>query len=118
MFLKKNEWLFTQFSLIPGNVKVQKQKGFHNPGSHRPISQQHVEKMYTDYFERHFDNDPWCLQHKVYFEIAFFLGKRGFEGLRDLKKGNFAVHTTDDSREYLEMTKRLPKSHKGMIIMK
>ena len=45
-----------------------------------------------------------CLQHKVYFDIAFFLGKRGQEGLRQLKQDSFALKINKDDEEYLELT--------------
>ena len=68
------------------------------------VSKQHIEGIYTNWFIPHFDNDPCCLQHKVYFNIAFYLGKRGTGGLRELNKGSFAIHQTADGKEYLELT--------------
>ena len=59
--------------------------------------------MYNDYFIPHFDNDPRCLQHKVYFDIAFFLGKRAKEGLRELKIDSFTLKTNAQGRDYLEL---------------
>ena len=44
------------------------------------------------------------MQHKVYFDIAFFLGKRGQEGLRQLKKNSFALKLNQNNQEYLELT--------------
>ena len=46
------------------------------------------------------DNDPVCLQHKVYFGIAYFLGKRGAEDLRELKKDSFEIKV-NRREEYL-----------------
>ena len=45
-----------------------------------------------------------CLQHKVYFDIAFFMGKRGQEGLCKLNKNSFALKVNAHGREYLELT--------------
>ena len=50
------------------------------------------------------DNDPHCLQHKVYFDIAYFMGKCGKEGLRELKKSSFILKNTSRGCEYLELT--------------
>ena len=44
-----------------------------------------------------------ALQHKVYFEIAYFLGKRGKEGLRQLKKTSFSLKVNSEGREYFEL---------------
>ena len=63
-----------------------------------------LNKIYTDYFEPNFENDPTCLQHKVYFDIAYFLGRRGSEGLRDLTKDSFELKKTEDGKEYLQLT--------------
>ena len=49
------------------------------------MSQQHIEEVYDKYFNDRFDNNPRCLQHKVYFDIAYFIGKHGKDGLQELK---------------------------------
>ena len=56
-----------------------------------------------DYFVPHFDNNPQCLQHKIYFNITYFLGKRGKEGLRELQKDSFELCYTDQGRAYYTM---------------
>ena len=63
-----------------------------------------MKQIYQNYFIPHYDNEPVCLQHKVYFDIAFYLGKRGTEGLHDMKKNSFGFFTTDDKKEYLQLT--------------
>ena len=40
----------------------------------------------------------------MYFEIAYFLGKRGQEGLRQLTKTSFIIKTNPQGKEYIEMT--------------
>ena len=67
------------------------------------MSQQHIEEVYEKYFNDHPENDPRCLQHKVYFDIAYFMGKRGKEGLRELKKQSFEIKQNDTGREYIEL---------------
>ena len=62
-----------------------------------------LDKIYTNYFLLHFDNDPHCLQLKVYFDIAFFLGKWGQEGMRQLKKDSFDLKVTSEGKGYLEL---------------
>ena len=67
------------------------------------MSKDHVEQVYRDYFIPHYNNDPRVLQHKVYFDITYFLGKRGTKGLRELTKDSFIVKVTDNGHEYLEL---------------
>ena len=86
---------------LPGNLCDVKDNGLDTSRCHQPISQTDLDTIYTNYFMPHFDNDPRCLQHKIYFDIAFFLGKRGLEGLRKLTKNCFEL--TSDGKEYLEL---------------
>ena len=70
---------------------------------YRPLSQEHKFQIYENYFEPHFDNDPTGLQHKIYFDLAYYMGKRGTEGLRSLKKDSFEIKQNNGGREYLEL---------------
>ena len=57
-------------------------EGGHDKKKKKPVlSPADLNKIYTEYFEPDFDIDPICLQHKVYLDIAYFLGWRGSEGL-------------------------------------
>ena len=60
-----------------------------------------MKQIYKDYFIPYWDSDPVCLQHKVYFNIAFFLGTCGVEGLRQLRKDSFKIKENKDDREYM-----------------
>ena len=46
---------------------------------HKPIEEGHLKQIYDDYFTPHWSNDPVCLQHKIYFDVSFFLRKRGLK---------------------------------------
>ena len=70
--------------------------------SKKSVSKHDLDKMY-DYVCANLD-DPECLQHKVYLNIAFYCGRRGREGLRKLTLNSFALKTTPDGRKYLIMT--------------
>ena len=94
-----------------GNLRKQKDEGHNTSKSHRPIEEGHMKQIYDDYFIPHWNKDPVCLQHKVYFDIVYFLGKRGVEGLRELKKEGFEIKLNHEDCEYLilkhnETTKR------------
>ena len=54
--------------------------------------------MYNNYFIPHFDNDPKCLQLKVYFDIACYMGKHGAEELTALQKDSFEIKTNSEGR--------------------
>ena len=58
-----------------GNLRKQKDEGKDTSKSHKPIEEGHMKQIYDDYFIPHWNNDPGCLQHKVYFDIAYFLRK-------------------------------------------
>ena len=88
---------------LTGNLRDQKEKGLDRSRHHPPLSRQHIDQIHTNYFIPHYDNDPRCLQHKIYFDIAFFLGKRGQEGLRQLQKDSFNLKVNKDGKEYLEL---------------
>ena len=97
-------WKKTQkCSFFTGNLRDQESKGYDKSRRKEPILQTDLDLIYTNYFIPHFDNDPVCLLHKVYFDIAFFLGKRGQEGLRKLTKDSFELKVTSEGKEYFEM---------------
>ena len=88
------------YNFFIGNLHDQKERGLDKSCRRLPISQENIDKIY---FTPHYTNDPRCLQHKIYFDIAFFMGKHGQEGLRQLKKDSFELKITDTGREYLEL---------------
>ena len=47
--------------------------------------------------------DPQLLQYKVYLDLAFFLARRGREGLRDLLPSDFEILTNDSGRKYIQI---------------
>ena len=75
--LMQDKGFFAANRVFKGNLHDQKQKGLNKSRIHEPITQSNLEKIYTNYFIPHFDNDPTCLLNKVYFNIAFFLEKCG-----------------------------------------
>ena len=83
-----------------GNLHDQKDKGNHKSRGKPSLARSDIKKIYINYFIPHYDNDPRCLQQKVYFEIAYFLGKYGQEGFRTLKKDSFAIKKNSENRIY------------------
>ena len=50
-----------------------------------------------------FSDTPQGLQYRVFFEVGIHFGRRGREGLRELKKDSFVLKRNSEGREYVEM---------------
>ena len=90
--------------VFSGNLITQKELGLDTSSSHRPISEIHLKQIFDNYFIPHFDNDLTCLQHNVCFDISFYLGKCGIEGLCEMRKYSFALKINAEGHEYLQLT--------------
>ena len=90
--------------VFSGNLVVQKSKGLDKSSTHRPISPEHLVQIFDNYLVPPWDNDLKCLQLKVYFDITYYLGKWGVEGLREMEKDSFVFKTNSDNREYMQLS--------------
>ena len=76
---------------------------------HPPVDENDICTLYrSGVFNQ---NDPQCLQNKVWFELMVYICRRGRENLRDLKKGHFTVGTDSNGCEFVaqavdELTKK------------
>lgn len=86
-----------------GNIRKQKEDGLDTSKHYMPLSKEHLEQIYVNYFDPHWDNCARALQYKVYFNVSYFLGSCDSEGLRKLKKNSFEILKTPDSVEYLQV---------------
>ena len=69
------------------------------------IEQSDLQKLFDEYFIPGLANgNTEILLHKVFFDIMFYTGRRGKEGLRNLQKDSFEIKKSADGREYLEIT--------------
>ena len=50
------------------------------------ISPTDVEKMYKEYLIPYYKTNPRVLQHKVYYEICYYMARRDNENLTELTK--------------------------------
>ena len=118
--LGRDEQFLAANKAFIANLHVQKEQGYDTSTSHKSISKAHLKQIYENYFIPHHDNnDPICLQHKVWFDIAFFLGKRGVEGYRAMKKDSSQIKKSHENQEYLELIyNEATKKSQEMIIMK
>lgn len=90
--------------IFKGFQRKNKEEGHDRTKRRATILSQEINRIYTNYFENNFDKDPVCLQHKVYFELSFFCGRRGAEGLKELQKDSFEICTSPSGVEYLQLT--------------
>lgn len=75
-------------TVFSGNLRMQKEQGLHKTTERVPLSRAEIQTMYENYIIPHFDNDPKCLQHKVWFDLVYYMGRHGKEKLCELKKKN------------------------------
>lgn len=97
-----------------GHMRVNKQKGLDVSRPKEPISQADLEKVY-EYFQAGLVNgDLQILQHKVFFDLMYFTGRRGKQGLWDLTKDSFALKETADGSKFIEITfNEVTKTNQG-----
>lgn len=89
--------------VFAGNLREQKEQGLDVTRHKPPLPKGDIETAFKNYFEPHWDNDPKCLQLKVYFDLGYYMGRRAKEKLRELKKEHFRFSKTPEGREYVEL---------------
>ena len=64
-----------------------------------------LDKLFDEYFIPGLaKGNTEILMHKVFFDIMFYTGRRGKEGLRSLQKDSFEIKKSADGCESLEIT--------------
>jgi hypothetical protein len=87
-----------------------KREGLGDTQHYPPIDENDVDKLYQSGI---FDEDtPSGLQSKVWFELMYYICRRGRENLRKLEKDHFAIAEDSNGRRYVyqckdEMTKKI-----------
>ena len=102
--LKNDKEFFLANLIFSGVEKEQTAKGEDKSQKRSSMRQDEIIKCYTDYLECGFDLDPVCLQHKVLFDIVYYLARRGKEGLHELRKDSFRIGTIPGGIEFLQLT--------------
>lgn len=67
-----------------------------------PISKADLEKLYEDYLIPGL-NDTEVLQHKIFKDLVYFMGRQAKEGLQQLQKSWFEIKKDDQGTEYVEI---------------
>ena len=91
--------------VLTGRLRDNKGKG-KDKSKHRIAIEQHdLEKLFQSYFTPAIQTlDTYVLDQKIFFNIVYYMGCRGKEGLRDLNKKSFEIKTGSDGLDYIELT--------------
>ena len=82
-----------------------KEKGLDVSKARAAIEQNDLQKLFNVYFLEGLNKgDTEVLLHKIFFDIIYYTGRRGKEGLRNLRKSSFQLKVGADNVEYIEMT--------------
>lgn len=99
-----NEKFQNANKVFVGVLRTNKSNGLDVRKPKVAISKADVEKVYDDYFLPGLANeDTEVLQHKVFFDLVYFMGRRAKEGLRQLQKNWFVINTDAEGHEYVQI---------------
>ena len=99
--------------VLTGLIKGLKREGKDKSTHKEPVTDADLEKLYTS--ELFSEDSPRTLQNKVMFDILAQFGRRGREGLNQLKKQSFAITTDSQGHRYVKMTyNEADKTHHGI----
>ena len=91
--------------VFTGRMQDNKEKGLDVSKPRIPIEKEDLEKLFNVYFLPGLHKgDTEVLLHKTFFDIIYYTGRHGKEGLRNLCKSSFVVKTASDGVEYIQMT--------------
>ena len=103
--LMHNEVFQNANQVFKGQLRRNKNEGKDKSKPRSDIAQQDLDKLYDDYFTPGLAaGNTEVLLHKVFFDIMYFTGRRGKEGLRNLTKNSFAIKRNPDGSDYIEVT--------------
>ncbi|CAC5417042.1 unnamed protein product [Mytilus coruscus] len=111
--------IITDKSFMPSNhvitdmMKKLKREGKDITVHKKAVAEGDIQKLYSSGI---FSTDhPVTLQNKVFWDIMLNFGRRGQEGLTDLKKTTYAKYKDDKGQEYYKMTyNECDKTHHGV----
>ncbi len=101
----------TANKVLKGQLRKNKQDGLVKTHRRSAISKSDLEILGTKYFVlSKVESDPTVLQHKVFYDLVYYMGRRGREGLYELKKDSFDITVESGCivirMAYTEATKR------------
>ena len=102
-----NDRNFLQANLVfTGGLRDNKEKGLDTAAPHTAMEKEDLQKLFNDYFPKTLGDElnTEILVHKVFFDIMYYTGRCGKEGLRSLSKNSFVVKKGPTGKEYTEIT--------------
>ena len=91
--------------VFTGRMHDNKEKGLDVSKARAAIEQNDLKKLFNVYFLEGLNKcDTEVLLHKIFFDIIYYTGRRGKEGLRNLRKSSFQLKVGAHDIEYIEMT--------------
>jgi hypothetical protein len=87
--------------VFKAKVTDMKKKGFGSISHKPPITPEDLRKLYDPNSVVFNRNTPCGLQMKVWFDVMFYLCRRGRENLRTMTKSTFEVRKDAGGREYI-----------------
>jgi hypothetical protein len=110
--MKDREFMISNH-VITGMVKILKRDGKDLSVHKKAVSDGDIHKLYTR-GDFNIDN-PITLQNKVFGDVMLNFGRRGQEGLQELKKSSYAKFLDDKGSVYYKITdSEADKTHHGM----
>ena len=98
-------------------IKMMKKAGLDTSQHKSPILPGDIKKLYDSGTQS--NENPKALQCKVFLELLLYFGRRGKEGLWELKKDSFEVREDDKGQKHLTMAyNENDKNHPGGVIEK
>lgn len=102
--LMHNDCFQNANSVFSGVLRHIKQQGLDTSRPRTAITRTDLDKLYNEYFIPGLAaKNTEVLQHKVFFDMVYYLGRRGKEGLRELQKDWFESKFTKDGIEYIQI---------------
>ena len=90
--------------VFTGRLCDNKEKGLDTSHPQEASEKEDLEKLFDSYFLPGVQNcNMEILLHKIFFDIVYYTGRRGKEGLRNLTKDSFELKVASDGVEYLQM---------------
>ena len=90
--------------VFSGRLRDNKEKGFDTSKPRMAIEQEDLKKLFKNYFTPAMTKlDTHVLVQKVFFDMIYYTGCRGKEGLRQLNKTSFVIKTGSDGLDYIEL---------------
>ena len=98
-FIRANE-------IFSGKLRMNKEQGKGATKHKDPINDEDLKRL-SEYFTRNMKGPPnaLLLQELVLFNIIFYMGRRGRENLRNMKKNTFKISTDEKGQRFIHQDK-------------